>query len=121
MSKALRLSEKWFQRGLWLVAFVFAAFLIGLGSTVVGDLPQVEKTLTQDDFIEQPAAPPARESLKTAERIEYGKGIELWLKTERYFPVAVAAGTDGKPFLKLLARPGTTTTDASAGASYYPR
>ena len=29
MSKALRLSEKWFQRGLWLVALVFAGFLIG--------------------------------------------------------------------------------------------
>ncbi|MDP3829546.1 MAG: serine endopeptidase, partial [Polaromonas sp.] len=68
MSKALRLSEKWFQRGLWLVAFVFAAFLIGLGSTVVGDLPQVEKALSLDDFIEQPAAMQARESLKTAER-----------------------------------------------------
>jgi hypothetical protein len=29
MSKALRLSEKWFRFGLWLVAFVFASFLIG--------------------------------------------------------------------------------------------
>ncbi len=67
MSKALRLSEKWFQRGLWLVAFVFAAFLIGLGGTVVGDLPQVESALTQDDFIEQPAATQLRESLKKAE------------------------------------------------------
>jgi len=24
MSKSLRLSEKWFRRGLWLVAFLFA-------------------------------------------------------------------------------------------------
>lgn len=46
MSKALRLSEKWFQRGLWLVAVVFAGFLIGLGGSVVGDLPQVEQTLS---------------------------------------------------------------------------
>ena len=38
MSKALRLSEKWFHRGLWVVAFVFAGFLIGLGGTIVGDL-----------------------------------------------------------------------------------
>lgn len=68
MSKALRLSEKWFQRGLWLVAFVFAGFLIGLGSTVVGDLPQVERSLTLDDFIEQPAANQLREKLKVAER-----------------------------------------------------
>ena len=68
MSKALRLSEKWFQRGLWLVALVFAAFLIGLGGTVVGDLPQVEKALTADDFIEQPAATQLRDGLKAAER-----------------------------------------------------
>ena len=40
MGKALRLSEKWFRRGLWLVALVFAGFLIGLGGTIVGDLPR---------------------------------------------------------------------------------
>ncbi len=68
MSKALRLSEKWFQRGLWLVALVFAAFLIGLGGTVVGDLPQVERTLGLDDFIEQPAANQLRDRLKADER-----------------------------------------------------
>ena len=52
MSKALRLSEKWFRRGLWLVAFVFAWFLVGLGSTIVGDLPQVEQPRTLDDFLD---------------------------------------------------------------------
>ena len=52
MSRALRLSEKWFQRGLWVVALVFASFLIGLGSTIVGDLPQVESAQTLDDFME---------------------------------------------------------------------
>ena len=34
MSKSLRLSEKWFRRGLWIVAIVFAGFLTGLGNTV---------------------------------------------------------------------------------------
>ena len=53
MSKALRLSEKWFRRGLWLVAVVFASFLIGLGGTIVGDLPKVERPLQVDDFLDK--------------------------------------------------------------------
>ncbi len=40
MSKPLRLSEKWFRRGLWLVALVFASFLIGLGGTIVAICPR---------------------------------------------------------------------------------
>lgn len=67
MSKSLRLSEKWFRRGLWLVAFVFASFLIGLGSTVVGDLPQVERVRTVDDFIDHAAADPLRATVKASE------------------------------------------------------
>jgi len=66
MSKALRLSEKWFQRGLWLVALVFAGFLIGLGGTVVGDLPHVENSLQMENFLQQPQAAEAQSVLKTA-------------------------------------------------------
>lgn len=65
MSKALRLSEKWFQRGLWGVAFVFAWFLIGLGSTVVGDLPKVETARQLQDFMD-PAATQAAQSAADA-------------------------------------------------------
>ncbi len=39
-NKGIRLSEKWFQRGLWVIAVLFASFLIGLGALVVGDLPR---------------------------------------------------------------------------------
>lgn len=68
MSKSLRLSEKWFRRGLWLVALVFAGFLIGLGGTVVGDLPKVEKQLTLEDFIDRPAADRLRAGIKASQR-----------------------------------------------------
>jgi predicted RNA-binding Zn-ribbon protein involved in translation (DUF1610 family) len=64
MSKALRLSEKWFRLGLWLVAFVFASFLIGLGNTVVGDLPQVEHSYSVEDFIDKAAANVARAAIR---------------------------------------------------------
>ena len=68
MSKSLRLSEKWFHRGLWLVAFLFAWFLTGLGSTVVGDLPQVEQTKSLEDFMDPQRTPALKESIKAAER-----------------------------------------------------
>jgi hypothetical protein len=56
MAKGLRLSEKWFRRGLWLVAFIFAGFLIGLGGNIVNDLPKVETRISNENFIDKPAA-----------------------------------------------------------------
>lgn len=68
MSKSLRLTEKWMHRGLWLVAIVFAGFLIGLGGTLVGDLPQVEKKLSLDDYMDAGITSALRNSIKNAER-----------------------------------------------------
>ena len=70
MGKALRLSEKWFRRGLWLVALVFASFLIGLGGTIVGDLPKVEQPLELDDFLDRSAADPLRRQIKDLQQAE---------------------------------------------------
>ncbi|MDA8446281.1 zinc ribbon domain-containing protein [Paracidovorax valerianellae] len=70
MSKSLRLSEKWFRRGLWLVSLVFASFLIGLGGTVVDDLPKVEATLQLDDFLDRPAADALRTQVRNAQQAE---------------------------------------------------
>lgn len=68
MSKALRLSEKWFRFGLWIVAFVFASFLIGLGGTIVENLPKVEHHYTLEDFIDQPQAEQARGAIKQTQK-----------------------------------------------------
>lgn len=70
MNKALRLSEKWFHRGLWLVALVFASFLVGLGQSVVGDLPHVEQALSTDSFIDKPAAAQAQAVIDSGEKAE---------------------------------------------------
>lgn len=70
MNKSLRLSEKWFRRGLWLVALVFASFLIGLGGTVVGDLPRVETPLQLDDFLDRPRAQALRQSQQQAQQAQ---------------------------------------------------
>ncbi len=66
MSKSLRLSEKWFNRGLWVIALVFAGFLIGLGNVIVGDLPQVDGKIAQEDFIDHGAADPLRRARDAA-------------------------------------------------------
>lgn len=64
MSRNLRLSEKWFNRALWLVAFIFAGFLIGLGSLIVNDLPKVEHRISQEDVIDKAKAEPLRAQIK---------------------------------------------------------
>ena len=53
MSKGSRLSENWFNHGLWLVAFIFVWFLIGLGNTLIRDLPKMETHYTLEQFINQ--------------------------------------------------------------------
>ena len=64
MTKGLRLSEKWFQRGLWGIAVLFAAFLIGLGSLVVADLPRAEAPVNAEQFMDQGRLRPARAQVK---------------------------------------------------------
>ncbi len=41
-AKTSRLTEVWFRRGLWLIAVIFASFLVGLGGKIIGDLPQAD-------------------------------------------------------------------------------
>jgi hypothetical protein len=69
MSRALRWSEKWFRFGLWIVAVVFAGFLIGLGGNIVENLPRVEQRYTQEDFIDRQAAAPLRQALKESVKV----------------------------------------------------
>lgn len=64
MSRALRWSEKWFRFGLWIVAIVFASFLIGLGGNIVENLPRVEQRYTLEDFIDQTAAAAVRTRIR---------------------------------------------------------
>jgi hypothetical protein len=94
---SLRLSEKWFRRGLWLIALVFAGFLTGLGSTVVRNLPRVEQTRTLDQFIEQPVGQQARDALKAAQKLG-AEAKDALEQAEQQNNIAVAnskAATDG--------------------------
>ena len=52
-----RVPEQWFRRALWLVALIFASFLIGLGGKIVGDLPQVQEARTLESYVTAPDYP----------------------------------------------------------------
>ncbi|MEG0202336.1 MAG: serine endopeptidase, partial [Comamonas sp.] len=69
MSKSLRLPEKWFRRGLWLVALAFAFFLIGLGGLVVGNLPQPNHSLEVESFIPQADAQRVQAEIDKAQKL----------------------------------------------------
>lgn len=68
MRSGSRLSERWFNLILWVVAFAFAGFLIGLGSLVVGDLPQVEHRYTLEQFLDAERSGAATDALKQIRR-----------------------------------------------------
>ena len=66
MTRSLRSSARWINLGLWLLALVFAGFLINLGGIVVNDLPQVEQHFRGADAVDQTAAKPLLAALKEA-------------------------------------------------------
>ncbi len=55
MMKAIRVPERAFSIAMWVVSFIFAGFLTGLGQLVIGDLPRVENPVVIEQFV-NPAA-----------------------------------------------------------------
>ncbi|MBC2666181.1 zinc ribbon domain-containing protein [Novosphingobium flavum] len=54
MMKGVRVPERAYTIVLWAISVVFAGFIVGLGNLIIGDLPQVESSLSPDQFV--PAA-----------------------------------------------------------------
>ncbi len=52
LMKSVRVPERAYGIMLWVLSVVFAAFIIGLGNLIIGDLPQVEETVRQEQFVE---------------------------------------------------------------------
>lgn len=67
-----RQPEKWFNVFLWIVAIIFASFLIGLGSKIVADLPMISTDPVElSDFVaDRPAYNQLKDELTQAEQQE---------------------------------------------------
>jgi hypothetical protein len=78
MNKGLRLTEKWMRYALWLVAFTFAGFLIGLGSQVVDNLADVEPPPSAEQFVDHAKADLLRSAVDRAQaaRKQAGEALE---------------------------------------------
>jgi len=70
MFKSLRVPEGLFRLLMWVVSFVFAGFLIGLGGRVIADLPRLENQLGIEQFADQRAVSSIRNDLAALEARE---------------------------------------------------
>ena len=68
MNKGLRLTETWMHRALWLVAVIFAGFLIGLGGKVIENMGGLEPAPTAQALIDPDAAARYDADIKRANR-----------------------------------------------------
>ncbi len=65
MAKGVRVPEKAFGIAMWVVSVILAAFIVGLGNLVIGDLPQVESEVTQEQFADTAATKKIGDELRS--------------------------------------------------------
>lgn len=63
MAQGVRVPERTYTILLWLLSVVFAAFIVGLGNLVIGDLPQVEEPIRHEQFVDSKASAAIRKEL----------------------------------------------------------
>lgn len=68
MNKGLRFTERWMHISLWLLALVFASFLIGLGQLVVQHVYYVGEQPTLEQYLDPAQADPLQRQMGQAQQ-----------------------------------------------------
>lgn len=77
MSKGLRLTEKWMRLALWMVAFVFAGCLIGLGNQIVDNLVYLAPAPGPEHFVDSIKAAQLQAASSQAQKTREAAGEAL--------------------------------------------
>lgn len=77
MSKGLRFTEKWMHRALWLVAFAFAASLVGLGGLLVRNFVGFAPPPSAEQFLDPAKVEPIQQASRLAQKTREDAGDAL--------------------------------------------
>ena len=120
MIKGVRVPERAYRGVLWLVSIVFAAFIVGLGNLVIGDLPLVDQQV-----MAEPPVPTAEQQRIQQEisAIDVRRGaIDDQLEIERLqLEQAQTASTNGTETFRAWIATRTATTDPAQDSELIAR
>jgi predicted RNA-binding Zn-ribbon protein involved in translation (DUF1610 family) len=112
MSQGLRLTERWMQRALWLVAVVFAGFLVGLGGKIVENLRKIEPVPTVEQFMDPQQAASLQGELETARTVREDAGARLEQARQKHQVAGANTRAANESFKNWIAtRRATTSPD----------
>jgi hypothetical protein len=108
MNKGLRLTEQWMRRALWLIALVFAGFLIGLGGKVVGNMADLEPLPSAEQLVDQPRALALRADSERARKAREAAAEALAQARQKHEVAQASTRSARQAFANWLATRHTT-------------
>jgi predicted RNA-binding Zn-ribbon protein involved in translation (DUF1610 family) len=120
MFKSLFVPERLFRLAMWIVSLVFASFLIGLGGTIIGDLPRIEEPLTIEQFADETALERARAEIRRLRDLERDLGDRHAQASLHLTAVGNAYQSDRSAYSNWIAT-RTATTDPKQDAEVLQR